>query len=145
MKKKMGWGFGLAMASMVFFAGQALAQSSESTGSSGSRMEHSGSDKSLHGKVENFDRTSNTLTLSGSSKTFKLDPSTKVSKNGAKATLDDIQEGDEVRASYSGSGNTLQVKSIDIMSTGSMGTPRTPSTGSQPNTPPSDMGGSKGY
>ncbi|HTP28339.1 MAG TPA: hypothetical protein VMK12_22125 [Anaeromyxobacteraceae bacterium] len=145
--KKMGWGFSLAVASMVFFAGQAMAQSSESTGNTGSTMpgdiqpSSKASGKSLHGKVENFDRTQNTLTLSGSSKTLKVDPNTKVMKNGSKATLDDIQEGDEVRASYSGSGTTLQVKSIDIMSTGSMGAPSTstPSTAPPSNTPQENM------
>jgi hypothetical protein len=139
--KKIGWS--LAVASMVLLTGQALAEgrAGEGTGGfsespekttpnglgTGAGTMESGSatsaqgGQSLQGKVESFDRTNNTLMLSGSEKTLKVDSSTKVMKQGSRATLDDIKEGDQVRASYSGSGETLQVKSLDILSTGSTG------------------------
>jgi hypothetical protein len=74
-------------------------------------------------------------------------------KDGSSASLDDIKEGDEIRASYSGSGNTVRVKSLDIMSAGSTGmgtgmgtspSPSSPSTGTgtgtetTPPAPPSE-------
>jgi len=106
--------------------------SSDSSASSASDKTAAGN--SLQGKVEKFDRSKNTLTLSGVDKTLKLDSSTKVMKDGSSATLDDIKEGDQVRASFSGSGNTVKAKSLDIMTAGSMG-----STGSSGS---SGMGGS---
>jgi len=84
---------------------------------------------SLQGKVEKFDRSKNTLTLSGTDKTIKLDSSTKVMKDGSSATLDDIKEGDQVRASYSGSGNTVKAQSVDITSAGMGGSPSGTGTG----------------
>jgi hypothetical protein len=94
--KKMGWGFGLAAAGMVFMASHALAKTgstgTESTGSTGSTTgsmgESSGSSTGsaatsgtsstksgteLQGKVEKFNRSKNTLTLSGSDKTLRVD------------------------------------------------------------------------
>ncbi len=165
--KKMGWGFGLAAAGMVFMASHVLAETGTSgTGStssgSGTMGESSGSStttksdtsttmtsdtsstksSALQGKVEKFDRSKNTLTLSGSDKTLKVDSSTMVMKNGLSATLDDIKEGDEIRASYSGSGNTVKVKSLDIVAaapTGSssgMGTGSSMGTGTDTSNPP---------
>lgn len=175
--RKMGWAYGLAAASMVFVGSHALAAgessdssssmgSGSSTGSgssSGSSMgssdtsmgtgssmgsSSSASGKQLHGKVQNFDRSSNTLTLSNSDKTLKVDPSTKIMKNGERATLDDIKEGDDVRASYSGSGDTLVVRTIEILPMSSApsgaGTGAAPSDkGTSPSdtsTPPSGTG-----
>src|SRR3990172_657621 len=161
--KKMGWGFGLATAGMVFMASHALAltggSGTESTGSTGSTTgtmgESSGSSTGsaatsgpsatrsgteLQGKVEKFNRSKNTLTLSGSSKTLKVDSSTKVMKDGSNASLDDIKEGDEIRASYSGSGNTVKVKSLDIMSAGSMGTDTGMGTSPSPSSPSTGTG-----
>ncbi len=171
--KKMGWGLGLAMSGMVLLASDALAQGTSSGSSTGSSTDSSGSmgagsgastsgtaaadstdtpasANALQGKVEKFDRSKNTLTLSGSDKTLKLDSSTKVMKDGSQASLEDIKEGDQVRASYSGSGSTLKVKSIDIMSAGSMGsgtgTSGSSSTGAAPTSPgagSSDTSGTK--
>ena len=39
-------------------------------------------------------------------------------KDGQSASLSDIKEGNQVRASYSGSGDTLQVSRIDVMTAG---------------------------
>ena len=75
----------------------------------------------LTGKVQNFDRSKNELMLSGSDRKLKLDSSTRVMRDGSRASIDDIKEGDQVRASYSGSGDELQVKSLEITSAGTMG------------------------
>ncbi|HZZ84418.1 MAG TPA: hypothetical protein VFE30_07760 [Anaeromyxobacteraceae bacterium] len=141
---KTRWMTGAAMAgAMTLLTAQAQAQSSSGygTGSSGSDTNKSStssttgsstsdtatpgtaSDASqLQGKVQNFDRTNNTLTLSGSDKALKIDSSTQVMKNGSRASLNDIKEGDQVRASFSGSGDMLHVQRLDVMSSGSTGT-----------------------
>jgi hypothetical protein len=48
--------------------------------------------------------------------------STRVMKDGQSASLSDIKEGDQIRASYSGSGDTLMVSRIDVMTAGTTGT-----------------------
>jgi hypothetical protein len=160
--RKMGWGLGLATAGMVLFASHALAETggtagsdyggtgagsagmgSTSSGTSSSQTSSPAATKILQGKVEKFDRTDNTLTLSGTDKKLKVDSSTQVMKQGERASFEDIQEGDQVRASYSGSGETVNAKRIDIMPSGSMGEPGT----TQPSTPPSpgtESGGTSG-
>ena len=146
--KKTAWGFGLATAGMVFLAGQALAQSSGSSGTSGSggsmapgSKSTSGHSHMLHGRVQSFDRSNNTLTLAGSDKTLKVDSTTQVMKDGSRASIDDIEEGDDVRASYSGSGDTLTARKLDIMSAGAAGS--SAGTGSSSGTGSSDdMSGS---
>lgn len=75
----------------------------------------------LKGKVQNFDRSDNTLTLAGSDKQLKVDSSTEIMKDGARASVDDIKEGDDVRASYSGTGDTLNVQRLYITSSGAAG------------------------
>ena len=95
-----------------------------------SASQASGHFDSLQGKVQKFDRSKNTLTLSGSAQSLKIDSSTQVMKDGSRASLDDIKEGDQVRASYSGSGDALNVKSLDITSSGAMGGSNAGSTGS---------------
>jgi Cu/Ag efflux protein CusF len=108
----------------------------------------------LTGKVQKFDRKSNELTIANSQKKLKVSDDTQVRKDGQKATLSDIKEGDQVRASFTGTGNTLQVNRIDVMSSGSMapagaapgttgtGTTTPKSKGTGTSTPPS---GSSGY
>ncbi len=68
------------------------------------------------GKVEKFDKTSKELTLS-----LKVSDTTQVTKDGRSASLTDIKEGDQVRASFSGSGDSLEVTQIEVMSKGSTG------------------------
>lgn len=87
----------------------------------------SGHFDALSGKVQRFDRSKNELTLSGSDRKLKLDSTTKVMRDGARASIDDIKEGDQVRASFSGSGDTLEVKSLDITSEGATGSGAEPS------------------
>jgi hypothetical protein len=84
----------------------------------------------LTGRVEKFDHTSKTFTISGT--TVKVDESTEVTKDGRKAALTDVQEGDQVRASMSGSGDAATARSIEVTSSGAATSGSSPSTGSQP-------------
>jgi hypothetical protein len=85
----------------------------------------------VQGKVTHFDRDSNLITLSGSDKALHVDSSTEVIKNGGKMSIADIKEGDEVRASYSGTGDTLHVEKLELMGMGASPSPgSTPPTGS---------------
>jgi hypothetical protein len=85
----------------------------------------------MTGKVQKVDKKNGQLTLA-----IKVSPSTQVTKNGQAASLSDIKEGDQVRASFSGS----TVTQIEIMSkgatSGSMGgsSTGTGSSGSSPDT-----------
>jgi hypothetical protein len=76
--------------------GSSSTDTSGATASSGT----SSSAKEVHGSVERFDRSSNTLTVAG--QPLKLDSSTEVLKDGSRASLNDIKEGDQIRASFSG-------------------------------------------
>jgi Cu/Ag efflux protein CusF len=107
-------------------SGSGSTSSGASASTDPSTSSTSGHFDALTGKVERFDRSNNELTLAGSDRKLKLDSSTKVMRDGSRASIDDIKEGDQVRASYSGAGDTLQVKSLDITSAGSMGS--TPTT-----------------
>ena len=103
------------------------------TGSGGSATEQHamGSKNELTGTVEKFDRETKELRLQNSEKKLKVSESTRVMKDGQTASLSDIKEGDQVRASFSGSGDTLMVSRIDLMTAGStgMGTGSTGTTG----------------
>jgi hypothetical protein len=74
----------------------------------------------IQGRVERIDHANN-ITIAGSEQAglafdqFKVDSSTEIMKEGAKATIDDINEGDEVRASFSGSGDKLHVERLEIL------------------------------
>jgi Cu/Ag efflux protein CusF len=65
------------------------------------------------GKVDKFDQAKKELTLR-----LPVSDDTQVTKDGKQATLSDIKEGDQVRASFSGSGDQLKVNRIDVMSAG---------------------------
>ncbi|ABS26405.1 conserved hypothetical protein [Anaeromyxobacter sp. Fw109-5] len=118
-------------------AGSSTMGSGSATGSS-TGMESSKNE--LTGTVQKFDRETKELTLANSDKTLKVSESTTVMKDGQAGTLSDIKEGEQVRASFSGSGDTLQVSQIEVMTAGSTGTSGmgTGSTGTT--TPPSDTG-----
>lgn len=92
--------------------------SGSGSGSMGSGGMHSGTasaagQNEITGKVEKFDESSNELTLS-----LKVSDKTQVTKDGKTASLSDIEEGDQVRASFTGSGENLQVTRIEVMSEG---------------------------
>jgi hypothetical protein len=65
------------------------------------------------GKVERFDEQSRQLTLS-----LPVSETAQVMKDGQQAELGDIQEGDEIRASFTGTGETLEVNRIEVISNG---------------------------
>ncbi len=87
------------------------------TGSSADKpstgMSSSSASNQVTGKVQKLDKSKKELTLA-----LPVSDSTQVTKNGQTATLNDIKEGDQVRASFSGSGDTLQVTSIEVLSKG---------------------------
>jgi len=105
--------------------------SATGTGSSMGSTAASAGASEMTGKVQKVDKKNGQLTLA-----IKVSPSTQVTKNGQAASLSDIKEGDQVRASFSGS----TVTQIEIMSkgatSGSMGgsSTGTGSSGSSPDT-----------
>ena len=99
-------------------SGSSMGQSGSSTAAGPGAMSSTGTE--LAGKVEKIDRQSNELTIANSGKTLKLSADTKIRKDGQKAKISDIKEGDLVRASFSGSGDTLHVKRLDVVSAGPM-------------------------
>jgi len=80
----------------------------------------------LTGRVEKVDRSS--IQVAG--KTLKVDSSTSVKKGGVGAELTDVKEGDQVRASLTGSGDRLKAERIEVMSPAGAGT-REPGKSSQ--------------
>lgn len=77
--------------------------------------------KDIEGRVELIDRAGNVM-LAGSESAgrafdrLKVDSRTEIKVNGEKATLNEVNEGDEVRASCSGSGDTLHVDRLEVRS-----------------------------
>jgi hypothetical protein len=96
---------------------------SSATGSmpSGPTASPAGGASELQGRVERIDRASN-LTLAGTESVghafeqLKIDSSTEITVHGEKGTLSEINEGDEVRAAFSGSGDDLHVDRLEILS-----------------------------
>lgn len=80
-------------------------QRAESKASAGSQ---------LSGKVETYDRANRTLSLANSDKLLRVTDDTQVFKGGDRVSPGQIMEGDEVRASFTGSGDTLEVVRIDV-------------------------------
>jgi len=105
------------------------------TASAGAAGQHE-----ITGKVEKLDRTKKELSLR-----LKVSDDTQVMKDGQRASLSDIKEGDQVRASFTGSGDTLQVQRIDVMSSAKGGavSPGAPS-GAPSSTPGGSTGGAPG-
>jgi Cu/Ag efflux protein CusF len=127
---------------------QSGSTTSQGTGSTGSGSATMGTGSEQHamgaesgkteltGTVAKFDAETKELTLQNSDKKLKVTDTTRVMKDGQSASLSDIKEGDQVRASFSGTGDTLQVSRIDVMTAGStgMGTGTTGSTGTSTGT-----------
>ena len=121
---KIGWGViaGLGTAGLLITAVPAQADEKAQTGQTaqepaaqkpGMAGEAAGQDE-LTGKVQKIDHEKQTLTLED--KELKLTDTTTIMKDGQPASHADIKEGDEVRASFSG--DTLEVRSIDLMTAG---------------------------
>jgi hypothetical protein len=102
---------------------------SASTGSSADPHHESMKKDQLSGKIEKLDQDAQTLTLDSSEKKLKLSDDTRIMKDGARATLSDLQEGDQVRASFSGTGDTVNALVIEVVP-GSTGSTRSGDTGS---------------
>jgi hypothetical protein len=109
----------------------------------------------VSGKVEKYDRQNRLLTLADSDKKLKVTDDTQVTRDGTRVSPGQIMEGDEVHASFSGSGDEVEVVQIEITSsaasTGSSAPPSSPGpgsgTGSPKGTAPgksSETGGSTG-
>jgi hypothetical protein len=103
-----------------------------------------GTSSHVMGKVEKFDQSKNQLTLQ-----LRVSDATQVMKDGRTASLSDIKEGDQVRASLSATG---QVQRIDVMSgghtgmsggsSGSTGSGTSPGSTGTPGSTPSTPGSS---
>jgi hypothetical protein len=72
------------------------------------------------GRIERIDRADN-VTIAGSEgvglafEQFKVDTKTEVVTPGGKGSMTDLNEGDEVRASFSGSGEELHVDKLEVL------------------------------
>jgi Cu/Ag efflux protein CusF len=64
----------------------------------------SSANEPVSGTVEEVDTKNKAIALSGSHRTLTVTDQTQIVKDGQRATLSDVKEGDEVRASYSESG-----------------------------------------
>jgi hypothetical protein len=77
--------------------------------------------REVEGRVELIDRANN-VTLAGTESVgrafekFKIDEDTKITVNGEQATVNEINPGDEVRASFSGEGDELRLERLEIVS-----------------------------
>jgi hypothetical protein len=92
----------------------------------------------VSGKVEKFDRQTRTLSLADSDKKLKVTDDTQVMKDGTRVSPGQIMEGDEVRASYSGAGDEVEVVTIELTSPAS---DRPAGSGSGSALPPPPTGG----
>jgi hypothetical protein len=114
-------------------SGSSESSGSMGTGSSGSSSGSMGTEsptkQSVTGTVDKVDPSSNQLSIMPKVDSsmqqmqqdhvrLKTSSSTEVTKDGQKATLSDVKEGDQVRASLSPSGT---VQRIDVVSSGSSG------------------------
>ena len=79
---------------------QGSGSSYQGSGSSAPHKMGQDQGKSVQGRVTNVDSDQHELTLSGGQH-LKADPSASVTKGGKTASFNDIQEGDQVRASMS--------------------------------------------
>jgi len=74
----------------------------------------------FQGRIERLDRADN-VTIAGSESVglafeeFKLDDKTQVTTPNGKGTVAELNEGDEVRASFSGSGEDLHVDKLQVV------------------------------
>lgn len=68
----------------------------------------------VSGTVKDVDPGKNEVTLAGSAGTLTVTDDTQIVKDGYRAGLSDVKEGDEVRASYSGSGDTQHVQKLEV-------------------------------
>jgi Cu/Ag efflux protein CusF len=84
--------------------------------SAGAKGQGALSSTKLHGSVKSVDVTAKQLTLSDGEQ-LKVQSSTKIAKDGRQASLEDVKQGDDVRASFS-PGDTEKVEQIIVTSSG---------------------------
>jgi Cu/Ag efflux protein CusF len=98
-------------------------QSPSSTTSSSAQAGTASASKELSGVVKDVDKDKHSLKISsptGADQELKVADSAKITRDGSKASLDQIKEGDQVRASFDASGSqasTIEVNSKDKMKT----------------------------
>ncbi|MFL5273783.1 MAG: hypothetical protein ACJ79E_17130, partial [Anaeromyxobacteraceae bacterium] len=90
---------------------------SQGTGSNASSNERRGE---FQGRIERLDRADNAMIAGSESvglafEEFKLDDKTQVTTPNGKGSLAELNEGDEVRASFSGSGEELHVDKLQVV------------------------------
>ncbi len=98
----------------------------------------------ISGKVDKYDRKSRTLSLADSHTKLQLSDDTEVVKDGQKVSPGQIMEGDEVRASYAGSGDMVQAHRLEVMSATPSTSTGAGGTGAAPTTTPESGSGSGG-
>ncbi|GEJ57795.1 hypothetical protein [Anaeromyxobacter diazotrophicus] len=77
-----------------------------------------GAEQEVKGPVQLLDPATRTLHLKNSRLTLHLDGDTQVTRDGRVATLAEVNEGDEVRASCSGAGDDVSVSRLELGSPG---------------------------
>src|SRR5512144_1014358 len=96
-------------------AGQASAPSAATPAKGATRV--------VGGRVELLDRA-NDVTLSGTERVglafdkFRIEPGTEVTVNGERASVSDVNPGDEVRASFSGKGEDARLERLEVLPPG---------------------------
>lgn len=79
--------------------------------------------RQIVGRVELLNRA-NEVTLSGTERVglafekFKIDDGTKITVNGERASVADVNAGDEVRASFSGKGDEAHLDRLEVLPSG---------------------------
>ncbi len=91
--------------------GSTSPQDTGTLGAYGSQAGMTGAQNEVTGRVEKLDQAKKELTLR-----LSVSDDTQVTKDGKRASLSDIKEGDQVRASFTGSGDQIKVNRIDVMS-----------------------------
>ena len=101
------------------------------------------------GRVERIDRAGN-MTVAGSEREglafeeFKVDDGTQISVGGEKASITQINEGDQVRASFSGPPEDRRVQKLEILpSTGASRMNTQPPTTGERSAPPAATSGAR--
>ena len=69
----------------------------------------------ITGPVRLVEPSTHTIYLKNATKALHVHGDTKVTKNGSDASIEDVQEGDQVRASYSGSGGDVSVDRLEVL------------------------------
>lgn len=80
--------------------------------------------KQVTGKVEKISHSDSSITVRSSDQTeqkLKVDSGTAVVKDGRRATYEDLEPGDQVRASMSGSGDLTRLEVTSAEASGSSG------------------------